>query len=80
MCSQQPFKINRAQMLRDDRTILPLKHTSDAKLIEISSNCQWSNDERSPMGLELIWGHGQPAWGSPAKRPTLTAGSAADRP
>lgn len=32
--SQRPFAINRAQMLLDDRTILPLKHASEGTLSE----------------------------------------------
>ena len=50
-----PISINSPELISNHVTILIIKLATYAERIGITTRCQWRNDQRAEMGIQLIW-------------------------
>ncbi len=53
----QPFSIDRPELINNHVTVLIIKLATYAERMGITTRCQWRNDQRTEMGIQLIWGN-----------------------
>jgi hypothetical protein len=53
----QPISIDSPELISNNATVLIIKLATYAERIGITTHCQWRNDQRAEMGIQLIWGN-----------------------
>ena len=52
----QLISIDSPELISNHMIVLMIKLASDAERIGITTRCQWRNDQRAELGIQLIWG------------------------